>query len=137
MGMNENHVFVPKGWGWEEWIANSPLYCGKRLFVWKGKKCSWHYHKLKDETFYVAAGEIILRTVRPHIIQFWQDKGWDLAAMIRNDTQAVDTHLLQPNDKFHVPVGMAHRFEGRLESTVFEFSTEHFDSDSYRITPGD
>ncbi len=24
---------VPKGWGKELWIANSPLYCGKKLIV--------------------------------------------------------------------------------------------------------
>ena len=43
--------FVSKGWGYEKWIANSPSYCGKLLFIAKGKKCSWHYHKLKDEVF--------------------------------------------------------------------------------------
>ena len=50
--------FVSKGWGYEKWIANSPSYCGKLLFIAKGKKCSWHYHKLKDEVFYVHSGAI-------------------------------------------------------------------------------
>ena len=27
--------FVPKGWGWEKWIANSHEYCGKLLFIKK------------------------------------------------------------------------------------------------------
>ena len=43
----------PKGWGYEKWIVNNDLYCGKVLFFERGKKCSWHYHKVKDETFYV------------------------------------------------------------------------------------
>ena len=29
--------FVPKGWGYEKWIANGPEYCGKILFV-KGQE---------------------------------------------------------------------------------------------------
>ena len=45
--------FVPKGWGYEHWIVNKEDYCGKLLFFKKGKRCSWHYHKLKDETFHV------------------------------------------------------------------------------------
>ena len=51
----------PKGWGYEKWIVNNDLYCGKVLFFERGKKCSWHYHKVKDETFYVQSGEILLR----------------------------------------------------------------------------
>ena len=43
---------VPKGWGYEKWIVNTEEYCGKLLHLIKGKKCSWHYHTLKDETFY-------------------------------------------------------------------------------------
>ena len=52
--------FVPKGWGFEKWIVNTPEYCGKLLYLVKDKRCSWHYHKLKDETFYVGSGAIEL-----------------------------------------------------------------------------
>ena len=41
--------FVPKGWGFEKWIVNCEQYCGKLLYIAKGKKCSWHYHNKKDE----------------------------------------------------------------------------------------
>ena len=41
--------FVKKGWGYEKWIVNKDLYCGKLLFFNAGKKCSWHYHVKKDE----------------------------------------------------------------------------------------
>ena len=40
---------VPKGWGYEKWIVNKSEYCGKLLYFMRDKKCSWHYHKLKDE----------------------------------------------------------------------------------------
>lgn len=51
---------VPKGWGYELWIENTGDYCGKLLFMFSGKKFSWHYHKLKDETFYIQSGKIKL-----------------------------------------------------------------------------
>ena len=57
----EERVFVPKGWGYEDWIVNKEEYCGKLLFFKKGKSCSWHYHNLKDETFYVHKGELEVR----------------------------------------------------------------------------
>ena len=53
--------FVPKGWGFEKWIVNCEEYCGKVLYFVKGKRCSWHYHKLKDEVFYVQSGKILLK----------------------------------------------------------------------------
>ena len=52
--------FVSKGWGYEKWIANGPEYCGKLLHFNLGKRCSWHYHKIKDETFYIQSGELLL-----------------------------------------------------------------------------
>ena len=51
---------VPKGWGWERWIVNCPEYCGKLLFFNKGKRCSWHFHKIKDEVFYLQSGKMIV-----------------------------------------------------------------------------
>ena len=40
-----------------QWIHNSEEYCGKLLFFNQGKRCSWHYHKLKDEVFYLQSGK--------------------------------------------------------------------------------
>ena len=53
--------FVRKGWGYEKWIVNFEKYCGKLLFFNAGKKCSWHYHELKDEVFYIQSGKIMLK----------------------------------------------------------------------------
>ena len=52
---------VPKGWGYEKWIVNKEEYCGKLLYFEKGKRCSWHYHKLKDEVFYLQSGKMIVK----------------------------------------------------------------------------
>ena len=51
--------FVPKGWGYEKWIVNNKDYCGKILFFVKGMKCSWHYHKIKKETFYIEYKKLL------------------------------------------------------------------------------
>ena len=53
--------FVPKGWGFEKWIVNNEEYCGKLLYLVKGKRCSWHYHILKDEVFYVQSGKVVVK----------------------------------------------------------------------------
>jgi mannose-6-phosphate isomerase-like protein (cupin superfamily) len=50
---------VPKDWGEERWIANRD-YCGKLLILKKGYRCSLHHHKIKDETFYVSKGRVLL-----------------------------------------------------------------------------
>jgi mannose-6-phosphate isomerase-like protein (cupin superfamily) len=111
--------FVSKGWGYEKWLANSSLYCGKILWFARGKQCSWHYHNVKDEVFYVHSGKLM-------VYYGWKDS-IDLA----------DVTILQKGDKFHVPTGMRHRMYAMEDTEMFEFSTEHFDEDSIRIEPGD
>jgi quercetin dioxygenase-like cupin family protein len=112
--------FVPKGWGFEKWIVNCEEYCGKLLYFVKGKCCSWHYHKLKDEVFYVQSGKILVK------YSDYTDK-LDLA----------DEIVLGPGDNFHVYRGLRHQMIALEDTELFEFSTQHFDSDSYRIIKGD
>lgn len=117
--LSTSHKFVPKGWGFERWIVNNEKYCGKLLFVAKGKKLSWHVHKIKDEVMYLQSGCI---------------------NMIYGETEDIDqakSTLLFPGDSFHIPTGLIHRIEAIEDSNIFEFSTQHFDSDSYRIIKGD
>jgi len=111
--------FVPKGWGFEKWIINCEEYCGKLLYFVKGKRCSWHYHMLKDEVFYVQSGRIKVR---------YSD---------RDDWNSAESIVLGPGDNFHVARGLRHQMEALEDTELFEFSTQHFDSDSYRIKKGD
>ena len=111
--------FVPKGWGFEKWIHNSDKYCGKLLYFVKDKRCSWHYHKLKDEVFYVQSGKIM--------VMFSDDDDLSLARSV----------VLGPGDNFHVYQGLRHQMIAIEDTELFEFSTQHFDSDSYRIKKGD
>jgi quercetin dioxygenase-like cupin family protein len=111
--------YVPKGWGHELWIVNKEEYCGKLLFIKKDKKCSWHFHRLKDEVFYLQSGKLLVR---------YSDKG---------DINECKTLIMNPGDSFHVYRLLKHQMEALEDSELFEFSTQHFDSDSHRIIKGD
>ena len=114
-----NKEFVEKGWGYEEILCNSEKYCAKILHMNKGKKLSWHYHNIKDETFYVENGKVIVVYGATDDIELAQEK------------------VLNPGDLFHVPIGLRHRIIGLENSRVFEFSTKHYDEDSIRVIKGD
>lgn len=111
--------FVPKGWGFEKWIVNNEKYCGKLLYFVKGKKCSWHYHQIKDEVFYIHSGKILVK-------YSWED-----------DLEKAEEVILERGENFHVKTGLRHQMIALQDTELFEFSTQHFDSDSYRIQKGD
>ena len=109
----------PKGWGYEKWIVNKEEYCGKLLHMIKGKKCSWHYHTLKDETFYLQEGKILLK--------YSDDDNIEKAKEI----------VLCRGDKFHIYRGLRHQMFALEDTDLFEFSTQHFEHDSNRVIQGD
>lgn len=119
MKTTENHVYIPKGWGSELWVTNNNEFCGKLLSFGSGKSFSWHFHKLKHEVFYIQQGKV-------RIFYSWED---DLSA-----AHSVD---LKNGDSFDVAIGLRHKIHALEESLVFEFSTQHLESDSYRILKGD
>ena len=104
--------FVPKSWGYEKWIVNSDRYCGKILHINKGHCSSYHYHKIKDETFCVLQGKMLLEL---HHSKRVMDKD--------------DTLRLMP--------GTNHRLVALEDLDVLEISTQHFDSDSIRLIDSD
>ena len=111
--------FVPKGWGFEKWIVNCDEYCGKLLYFAKGKRCSWHFHVLKDEVFYIQSGKVL--------VKFSDD----------DDIENAQEVILSRGDNFHVYRGLRHQMVAIEDTELFEFSTQHFDEDSHRILKGD
>lgn len=109
---------IPKGWGCEVIFENNELYCGKLLNFKKGFKFSMHYHMIKDETWYVNEGKFIYRWI---------------------DTKTAELHerLLTVGDTVRQYPGQPHQLEAITDGVIFEVSTEHFDSDSYRVWKGD
>jgi len=117
---NLSHLMVAKGWGSEEIITNNEKYCGKILRFNAAKKCSFHYHKLKDETFYCAKGKIGV---------------WHGDTDNFEEAQYLE---LKGGDSFHVPIGLRHQMIGiEEENVLIEFSTQHFEEDSIRVVQGD
>ena len=96
-----------KDWGCEKWIVNNEKYCGKILCINPGWRCSYHYHKIKDETFYVLKGTILMEVEGTSEIV---SEGY--------------TIRLNPNTR--------HRFTGITYAEILEVSTQHFEDDSYR-----
>lgn len=106
-----------KGWGSEEWLYNSDLYCAKILKIDSGKKCSIHFHEIKTETMLVVSGRVLMRY------------GLELSRL--------EQAILEPGMVFHIEPGLLHQFEGLEASVIHEFSTQHFESDSIRVVKGD
>ena len=109
----------PKGWGREVWIANNARYCGKILEIKKGKRCSLHFHKLKTESFYLRRGRLRIR-LKDSI-----------------DAETIREFDLHEGECMDIPAGLVHQMQAIEDSELYEFSTQHFESDSYRIVRGD
>ena len=108
--MSEGEIEIhPKVWGEEHWIVNKE-YCGKKLVLWKGHRCSVHWHKLKDEVFYIVSGLVLMEV---------------------NGASRV----MRPGMKQYIKPGDKHRFTGLADSEIMEFSTTHVEEDSYRDIP--
>ena len=54
-----------------------------------------------------------------------------------DDITSAEELILNPGDNFHVYCGLRHRMIALEDSELFEYSTQHFDSDSHRIEKGD
>ena len=108
---------VIKGWGKEIVFVNNGEYCGKILSFEKGKKFSMHYHLLKKETWYVSKGRFIF---------IWIDTS--------NGTK--HSEYLEVGDVVTNERGEPHQLIALEDADIFEVSTQHFDSDSYRIWKG-
>lgn len=111
IGVMSNNI-VNKLWGTEEWLVNDSEvgYCFKRMTLKPGCQCSLHYHNIKDETFYIVEGELLL---------------------------SVDgiNHRLQVGDYYRIKPGSLHRFKSANNSPVvfLESSSYHDDNDVVRL----
>ena len=104
-----------KTWGMEEWFENNEKYCGKKLTIYNGAWSSngkFHYHKIKDETFFIIEGTLLLDVEIDGVIRYL---------------------TLNTGSSFRVKPNVKHRFTSSSSVCVFiEVSTTHRDDDSYR-----
>ena len=107
-----------KAWGHELWVINNELYCGKLLVFKKDKQFSMHFHLLKDEAWYISKGRFLYK-------------------FIDTETATIEEMTVSEGDCIHLMPGQPHQMLALTEgATIFEVSTQHFDSDSYRVMPG-
>ena len=100
---------VEKVWGYEEYIANFPDsgYCGKKLHLNKGYRCSVHSHPEKDETFYIEKGRIYFEL---------------------QNGECMEETILIPGNIVDIHDGKLHRFSGLEDSVIIEFSMPDVES---------
>ena len=108
---------VEKLWGSEFWIVNNEKYCSKILHFEKGKRLSMHFHKMKDESWYLLKGKLMF---------YWID----------TTVGKVVSQTFDKGQAVRIPPGLPHQLLALEDSDVIETSTQHFDSDSYRIYRG-
>lgn len=111
---------VDKGWGYELIWATNDKYCGKiMVFEKTGAKFSMHFHKEKDETWFVNAGRFKVRWIDTNIAQLFEKE-------------------LKEGDTWHNPPLQPHQLEALDPmSSITEVSTPDSVEDNYRIIPGD
>jgi mannose-6-phosphate isomerase-like protein (cupin superfamily) len=114
------HGMVKKGWGYELIWATNDLYCGKiMVFEKAGNKFSMHFHREKDETWFVNSGKFKLR---------WID----------TENALLKEAELKEGDVWHNPPLQPHQLEALTDgASISEVSTPDSIKDNYRIIPGD
>jgi mannose-6-phosphate isomerase len=98
---------VNKPWGHEIIWARTDRYVGKLIHINAGHALSLQYHRVKDETVHVLAGQMRF--------QFGDDE---------NNLQE---KVLGPGESFHITTGLRHRMIAVVDSDILEASTPELD----------
>lgn len=93
---------IEKPWGYELVWAKTSQYVGKILFVKKGESLSLQYHREKEETLFLEAGDCQLEA---------------------GDGEALETLQWKQGTAFHIPPGYRHRITALSDCRIFEVST--------------
>jgi mannose-6-phosphate isomerase-like protein (cupin superfamily) len=112
---------VGKVWGFEDWIINSPMYCGKILRMHEGWESSLHYHPKKHETMVCIHGKIL--------VELYPEGNVDA----RIPTYTIMTG--EDRTRIVLPPNTKHRFSTPFGESgeMIEFSTTHDDEDVVRL----
>ena len=109
--------FIEKGWGHELIWATNEKYCGKLMKFNKGSRFSMHFHKEKDESWYVLDGKFDLLT-------------------IDTTDASVKKSRLEAGDVWRNEPLLPHQLICLEEGTVIEVSTPDSVEDNYRVAKG-
>lgn len=84
-----------------------------------GKKCTLHFRKFKTESSFLQRGRLKLRVITSP------------------DSSTIEECELAEGDCSDIPPGLVRRMQAIEYAELFEFLTQHFVSDSYRLIKGD
>jgi mannose-6-phosphate isomerase-like protein (cupin superfamily) len=101
---------VPKPWGHETIWARSGRYVGKILHINAGHELSVQFHRQKDETIHLLAGEIIYRVQRDP-----------------SNQENLDDVRLKIGESFRIAPGTIHQMVAVTDCDVLEVSTPELD----------
>lgn len=120
-------TIIPKGWGGEYFAYHTPQeYAGQKLDLDtvklmhfnKDKKCSIHYHILKEEYFICVVGRFKIE--------------------LTNEWGTVNVFELGPYQRVFIPKMRDHRITGLEENNILlEVSSIDRPEDSVRLVKGD
>lgn len=109
---------VDKGWGQEIIWADTDRYCGKFLNFREGSRFSMHFHRDKDETWYVLSGVF--------------DITWIDTVNATEHQKRVAT-----GDTWRNMPLMPHQVHCIESGSIIEVSSADSPQDNYRVRPGD
>ena len=111
---------VEKGWGYEMIWATNDKYCGKiMVFNREMAKTSMHFHKEKDETWFINTGKFKVKYIDTKNSMLYEKE--------LNEGEVWRNPPLQPHQLICLT----------KEGSVTEVSTPDSVEDNYRIGPGD
>ena len=80
--MDDSRIFKP--WGWEEIVEQNEHYVVKKLFMKKGERCSYQYHKNKIETIVVLSGTLDIALGFAHDCVTHRYDSWQTCTILNN-----------------------------------------------------
>ena len=98
---------INKPWGKEIWLELNDRYCYKRIYINKGYKTSYQYHKQKLETNYIISGKA----------EVW----------LENSEGVVEKTIMSDGDFFTVVPPRKHRVVALTDIILQEVSTPEVD----------
>ena len=102
----------PKCWGRNTEIFKNSSVSVNFLNLVKGGVCSWHFHRHKNNTFYLVSGKVLIKTEHNEVI-------------------------LEPGNSILVQAPMKHQFEALEDSEMLEIMFVSYESsDIIRLVEG-
>ena len=98
---------VYKHWGKEVWLELNDFYCYKRIYINKGTRTSFQYHREKLETNYIISG----------VAEIW----------LENEKGVIEKNVMHAGDYFTVVPPRKHRVIALSDLILQEVSTPQVD----------